>query len=287
MRNFVGVLDKLLGSFGLSWSGDYSEYYRNKADNIAVENAAMNPEVNPLTKSRSGDRLKILSNTLCTIEDMDNATRRNKEKYIEELMISCTALPYQIVSCHYIGDGKAWAMYNLNNKRTLSLAINEINFHLSTFSKLENDKETEAMMLKILPLKFHINFDNICFDYGEKPVAGQLPRSYILYSPKTKAGKWSQYPLIAYFNTIHDGSEDNNGENYAGELYYAISGDLARANVRCWNKAQYARFDFSVIGRSFGITTIKVLGKSGKLFNLYDRVQALTDYFDIGLEVEE
>ena len=195
---------------------------------------------------------------------------------IEEEMTYFPFLPYQICNCSYIGENKAWAAYNLNNKRTLSLAINEINYHLSTLHDLEQDNEVE----KIIPSDYQINFKSICFDFGSVLHADDLPRSYLIYAPRTKTKKRPQYPLIAFFSTVRDSIKSFDEENYIGELYYSVNGELSKACIHCWKHGKFAEFNFSVVGRSFLISTIKAIGTDGKLFTLYDCMWKFTDYVD-------
>lgn len=283
----MSILDKFLGHFGFSWSGDYTEYSKNSSclkrknprkicsnprgiPDIKTEYSNVNHEKYP-------NKIAILMNSRCIVEQLTVKERSEKSKAIEELMLYFVKLPYQIGNCSYIGEGKAWTLYNWDNKRTLSLAINELNYYLSIINELE---EGESAIPKVLPVRFHINFNNICFDWGTTLAKDSLPRSYILYTPITKKNRHSQYPLIAFFNTIQCAPDDNNGENYCGELYYSINGELAKASIHCWKNGYFAEFNFSVVGRTFQISSIRTLGKDHKLFTLYDCTWKYTDYID-------
>ncbi len=157
------------------------------------------------------------------------------------------------------------------------MAINEINYHLSTLRELEPEQDA---IPKIVPLDYNIKFGTICFDYSSVVRAGDFPRSYIVYAPKTKTGKRSQYPLIAFFNTIKNSENNNGGENYCGELYYSINGDLSKATVHCWKHRKFTEFNFSVVGRTFLISSIKTVDENGRMFSVYDCNWKFTDYAD-------
>lgn len=227
-------------------------------------------------KISNPDRIAVLINSRFERENLSKQDRLKISQIIEEKMTHFVFLPYQICNCSYIGENKAWASYNLNNKRTLSLAINEINYHLETLSELEEND----VISKIIPLDYHIPFSSICFDFAYPLHDGDLPRSYLIYAPETKTGKRSQYPIIAFFNTIKNGEHDNNGENYIGELFYAINGDLSKATIHCRKRGKFSEFNFSVVGRTFSITSIKTIGENEKLFTLYDCMWKYTDYID-------
>ena len=256
----MGVLDNFLGRFGLSWSGSYEEYYVEPKE----------------VKSAPPSKIAILVNYRCEKDVLSKNDWLKMSQVIEEGMTYFPFLPYQICNCSYIGENKAWAAYNLNNKRTLSLAINEINYHLSTLHDLEQDNEIE----KIIPSDYQINFNSICFDFGPVLHADDLPRSYLIYAPRTKTKKRNQYPLIAFFSTVRDSIKSFDEENYIGELYYSVNGELSKACIHCWKHGKFAEFNFSVVGRSFLISTIKTIGTDGKLFTLYDCMWKFTDYVD-------
>lgn len=209
----------------------------------------------------------------------ENLSRRQQlqmEKIVVEKMLYYVALPYQICDCSYIGESKAWTGYNWNNKAVLRTSIDEINQFFATVKDIES-----GMLKEIVPIDYHIDFNSICFEYRPSASSSSFPQSYILYVPETKAGKKSQYPLVAYFNTIANSPEDHGGENYAGELYYSITGEVAKATIHCRKRGRFAEFNFSVIGRTFMISTIRVLNqKTHRLAPIYDCTWLLTDYMD-------
>ena len=269
----MGVLDNFLGRFGLSWSGNYEEYYAEEPEPRDSPAAYVEPKG---VQSAPPSKIAILVNSRCEKDVLSKNDWLKMSQVIEEEMTYFPFLPYQICNCSYIGENKAWAAYNLNNKRTLSLAINEINYHLSTLHDLEQDNEVE----KIIPSDYQINFKSICFDFGSVLHADDLPRSYLIYAPRTKTKKRPQYPLIAFFSTVRDSIKSFDEENYIGELYYSVNGELSKACIHCWKHGKFAEFNFSVVGRSFLISTIKAIGTDGKLFTLYDCMWKFTDYVD-------
>lgn len=229
-----------------------------------------------VSKSSSQEKIPILLNSRCALAHMSKEDWITANKVIEEKMSYFPMLHYQIGNCFYIGDGKAWSGYNLNCKKELNLAINEINYYLASVNELEE----ENVITKVLKERFCINFNKICFDWSDYSEDGDLPRSYLLYCPETASGKHSQYPLVAFFNTIKNSVLDNNEENYTGELYYSLTGELSKATVYCRKNGVFAEFKFSVIGRTFLISSIRTHDKDGKLFTLYDCIWKLTDYID-------
>lgn len=269
----MAILDKFLNQFGLSWSGSYKDYYSEDTGAVASPRGPIDQSCNEYERP---SKIAILVNSRCVKENLSKDANLSMSRLIEEEMTYFSFIPYQICNCAYIGEHKAWAMYNLNNKRTLSLAINEINYHLGTLHDLEEDSAIE----KIIPADYQINFNSICFDYGLITSPEDLPRSYLIYAPKTKSGKKSQYPLIAFFNTSKYGIKSIHEENYIGELCYSVNGEMSKACIHCWKHGKFAEFNFSVVGRSFLISTIKTIGESGKLFTLYDCMWKFTDYID-------
>lgn len=247
-------------------------YYRQNESVEMPENKTSKAETLPknVKPVKESEKIAILINSRITKENVSKETWKHMNKIIEEKMTYYRFLPYQICDCSYIGEGVAWAQYNLNNKRELQLAIYQINYFLA------ESKSLDEMIAKVIPTDFHIAFETICFD---GPYCYGLPRSYVLYQPETKNGKKSQYPLIAFFNTAK-GTENYTDEFYSGELYYAINGDFAKAVVHCHKHGKFAEFTFSVIGRTFLISKIRTIGKDGKQFVLYDCIWALTDYID-------
>ncbi len=223
------------------------------------------------------EKIALLLKGRCIKENLSKQDWLKASSAIEYEMGNYVFMPFQVCNCFYIGEGKAWTSYNLNNKRALSLAINEINYHLSTLRELEPEQDA---IPKIVPLDYNIKFGTICFDYSSVVRAGDFPRSYIVYAPKTKTGKRSQYPLIAFFNTIKNSENDNGGENYCGELYYSITGDLSKATVHCWKHGKFTEFNFSVVGRTFLISSIKTVDENGRMFSVYDCNWKFTDYAD-------
>ena len=250
--------------------------YKQKKENTLHLNKTSAP-FESVSKFSSQEKIPILLNSRCALAHLSKEDWITANKIIEEKMSYFPMLHYQIGNCFYIGEGKAWSGYNLNCKRELNLAINEINYYLASVNELEKDVNA---ITKVLKEKFFINFNKICFDWSDYSKAGDLPRSYLLYCPETASGKHSQYPLVAFFNTIKNSEHDNNGENYAGELYYSLTGELSKATVYCWKNGVFAEFKFSVIGRTFLISSIRTHDKNGKLFTLYDCIWKLTDYID-------
>lgn len=248
---------------------------REEANTLSLSKTSASPQ--NVSKSSVQEKIPILLNSRCALAHMSKEDWITANKIIEEKMSYFPMLHYQIGNCFYIGDGKAWSGYNLNCKKELNLAINEINYYLASVNELESG---ENEITKVLKEKFCINFNKICFDWSDYSEVGDLPRSYLLYCPETSFGKHSQYPLVAFFNTIKNSELDNNGENYAGELYYSLTGELSKATVYCWKKGVFAEFKFSVIGRTFLISSIRTHDKNGKLFTLYDCIWKLTDYID-------
>lgn len=218
-------------------------------------------------------KIPILINSRVTKEQLPKETWKQMNSVIAEKMSYFVHLPYQICDCSYIGDGKAWAEYNWNNKRTLEIAINQINYFLSDVCNLSDNIQD------LVRTDYHINFKDIYFEYVSPIKIDDLPQSYIIYVPETKTGKRSQYPLIAFFNTSK-GNVSTYDEFYAGELYYAINGDLARALVHCHKGGMFAEFTMSVVGRTFLVSRIRRIGKDGKLFTAYDCEWEFTDYID-------
>lgn len=265
-------LDNALGRFGLSWTGSYSDYYDSKNEE---ENFNQESQERTINLQKNDVKIAILLNSRCVKEALPKNVWLRMSKIIEEKMTYFTFLPYQICDCSYIGENKAWTTYNMNNKHTLSLAISEINQHLANLHELEENDLIE----RVLPSDYHIDFNSICFDFGMISCVNDLPRSYLIYAPETKTGKHSQYPLIAFFNTILHSPEDNGGENYLGELYYSINGELSKAKIQCHKDGKFAEFNFSVLGRTFMISSIKTLGRNG-MFTLYDCMWKFTDYID-------
>ena len=250
--------------------------YRQKKANTLTLNKTSAP-FESVCKSSSQEKIPILLNSRCALAHMSKEDWITTNKIIEEKMSYFPMLHYQTGNCFYIGEGKAWSGYNLNCKKELNLAINEINYYLASVNELGKDVN---VITKVLKETFCINFNKICFDWSDYSEAGDLPKSYLLYCPETASGKHSQYPLVAFFNTIKNSEHDNNGENYAGELYYSLTGELSKATVYCWKNGVFAEFKFSVIGRTFLISSIRTHDKNGKLFTLYDCIWKLTDYID-------
>ena len=230
---------------------------------------------NPVSVPNQQEKIAVLLNARVVKENVTKQQWIQLGKIVEEKMLYYVALPYQICDCSYIGESKAWAMYNLNNKAVLRTDIDEINVFFSTVGRLE-----QGMLNRIIPTDYHIDFNAICFDYGQCVSMDALPRSYLLYTPETKSGKKAQYPLVAFFNTIANSPSDHAGENYTGELHYAITGEVAKATVFCWKHGKFAEFNFSVIGRTFMISSIRMHNTSGRLATIYDSTWALTDYID-------
>ena len=192
---------------------------------------------------------------------------------IEDEMKNFQCLPYQICNCSYIGEHVAWTTYNLTNKRCLQLAIEELNLHLKTI------KDLDDVVKRVIPTDYHIRFDEIFYEFTNCTSEDDLPRSYILYRPKTKNGKIAKYPLIAYFDTAKT-VKNPNEENYCGELYYSVNGELCDARLHCWKHGIYSQIILGMVGRSFIIKKIKSHDKNGKLFTFYDCKWAFTDYID-------
>ena len=230
----------------------------------------------PRTSDPREEKTAVLLHTRIVKENLSRQQRVQKAKAVIDKMLYYVALPYQICDCFYIGEAKAWTSYNLNNKAVLKSAIDELNGFFATVKNLEG-----GMLKDIIPTDYHIDFNNICFEYHRKASAFSLPQSYVLYTPLTKSGKMAQYPLVAFFNTISDSPDDHNGENYTGELYYAITGEVTKATVFCRKRGRFAEFNFSVVGRTFMISTIRMLNrKTGKIAPIYDCTWWLTDYMD-------
>lgn len=218
-------------------------------------------------------KIAVLINSRVCKEELTKEQWKNASNLLEEEMSYFPCLPFQICNCSYIGEHTAWTTYNMTNQRCLQPAINEINYLLADVVNLDD------AVSKIIPTNYFIDFKSICFDYSEHVKYGDLPRSYMLYRPKTKAGKLSRYPLIAFFNTIRNSPEEK-PENYIGELFYSVNGELCEAKLHCWKYGKFAEFEFSTIGRTFMISKIRTHGADGKLFLLYDCMWKFTDYID-------
>lgn len=218
-------------------------------------------------------KVPVLINSRVCKEDLPKEQWKCASDLIEEEMNCFPCLPFQICNCSYIGENTAWATYNMTNKRCLQPAINELNYLLADVVNLDDT------VSKIIPQNYFIDFKSICFDYSDYVKYGDLPRSYMLYRPKTKSGKLSRFPLIAFFNTIKN-SPSEKSENYIGELCYSVNGELCEAKLHCWKHGKFAEFEFSTIGRTFMISKIRTHGADGKLFLLYDCMWKFTDYID-------
>lgn len=230
----------------------------------------------PIASPPCAEKIAVLLNSRIARENLDCGQQLQMSKIVVEKMLYYVALPYQICDCFYIGESKAWTGYNWNNKAVLRTSIDEINHFFSTVKDIE-----DGTLKKIIPVDYYIDFNSICFDYHRKASPSSLPQSYILYMPETKSGKKAQYPLAAFFNTIADSPKDHNGENYAGEFYYAITGEVGKATIHCWKHGRFSEFNFSVIGRTFMISTIRTLNReTGRVSPIYDCTWPLTDYMD-------
>ena len=151
----MAILDKFLNQFGLSWSGSYKDYYSEDTGAVASPRGPIDQSCNEYERP---SKIAILVNSRCVKENLSKDANLSMSRLIEKEMTYFSFIPYQICNCAYIGEHKAWAMYNLNNKRILSLAINEINYHLGTLHDLEEDSAIE----KIIPADYQINFNSIC-----------------------------------------------------------------------------------------------------------------------------
>ncbi len=222
------------------------------------------------------EKVAVLLTSRIVKENLDRRQKVQMSKLVIEKMLYYVALPYQICDCFYIGETKAWTWYNENNKAILQTSIDELNQFFATVKSLE-----DGMLKDIIPIDYCIDFNSICFEYRSNASPLSLPQSYILYTPETKTGKKAQYPLVAYFSTIADSPNDHGGENYVGELYYAITGEVAKATIHCWKHDRFSEFNFSVVGRTFMISTIRMLNqKTRRVEPIYDCTWPLTDYMD-------
>ena len=222
------------------------------------------------------EKIAVLLSGRIVKENLGKRQQIQMAKIVAEKMLYYAALPYQICDCFYIGESKAWTGYNWNNKAVLRTSIDEINHFFATVKDLE-----DGMLKQIIPVDFFIDFNAICFEYRSGTSSLSLPQSYILYTPETKSGKKAQYPLVAYFNTIADSPKDHGGENYAGELYYAITGEVAKATIHCWKHGKFSEFNFAVVGRTFMISTIRMINQNThRIEPIYDCTWLLTDYMD-------
>lgn len=269
----MGILGKFLDNFGLSWGGSYEEYYSNKENNSSSEGIPpiKKPENTSVNLGASETKIPVLINSRISKESLPRERQIKANQAIEEKMTNYCRMPYQICNCSYIGEGTAWTGYNWNNRRTLELAINQINYFL------EETKNLDDVVSKAIPSDYHINFREIQFD--EPYSSYGLPRSYILYCPEGKNKKRPKFPLIAFFNTSA-GNLSFDDEFYIGELYYAVNGDLSRAVIQCHKHGKFAEYTLSVIGHTFLISKIKTVGANGKIFTLYDCMWELTNYID-------
>lgn len=75
------------------------------------------------------EKIALLLKGRCIKENLSKQDWLKASSAIEYEMGNYVFMPFQVCNCSYIGEGKAWTSYNLNNKRALSLAINEINYH--------------------------------------------------------------------------------------------------------------------------------------------------------------
>ena len=153
----------LLNQFGLSWSGSYKDYYSEDTVAVASSRGPIDQSCNEYERP---SKIAILVNSRCVKENLSKEANLSMSRLIEEEMTYFSFIPYQICNCAYIGEHKAWAMYNLNNKRTLSLAINEINYHLGTLHDLEEDSAIEKPIAGLDKSQYGgFSTDEYTFDY--------------------------------------------------------------------------------------------------------------------------
>lgn len=105
------TLDKILGRFNLSWSGSYDDYYESLRKNNDFVPAA-----------QKNKKIPILINSRCEKENLSKQEWIQKSRDIESQMLNFICLPYQTITCSYIGENKAWTSYNWNNKNMLRIA---------------------------------------------------------------------------------------------------------------------------------------------------------------------
>lgn len=261
----MGLFQKLA-----EWNWSQSE--QGKTEFSKTDDLKAAPSKKPQQSQQNTQRIAYLLNKRINLEILSKTEWKNKCEAIEHLMNCYQRLPYQICNCYYIGENRAYTLYNWNNKRTLELAINLINYHLSTVSSLDISGNS-------VPTDYNILFNSICFDYAESAQPGDLPRSYIVYSPLTKSGKSSTIPLIAYFNTLA-GYSGNMTEYYMGEIHYFANGEIEKINLFCKKRNVGANFLLKYIGGVFSICSIEMIGKDGKPFVAYDFIDELSGYIN-------
>ena len=181
---------------------------------------------------------------------------------IEEDMCRYRLLPYQICNCSFIDKQSAFAMFNLNNKQVLQIAIDEIN------SYMKDCMSFPSAVKGILLCPPNIPFEKIVYDYRKNAVPGDKPMTYIIYQPKTKQGANSKYPLKVHFSTFYDFSYNE----FWGDLFYSVDGQVSKAVIYYYTERLTFVFRFGVIGRTFLIKDIDFTntstGKKGKIYDV-------------------
>lgn len=220
-------------------------------------------------------RRHFLIDTLWEYPELPTEERLQKEKLIFDRMRAFPFLPFNISSCNYISDWKAWSEYDVPNVRALMPYVNTINSFLSDFQRLPRwNYFQESLGQRRVPTDYRIAFTQIDFGFHPGAAYRDLPRSYLIFNPLTKAGKASQYPLIAYFAT-----RLNDFASYFCELYFAINGDLAKAKLHCLKNGNFNCFDFSVIGQTFTVSRITGRDYPNRKVVLYDARRAYNILF--------
>lgn len=177
--------------------------------------------------------------------------QRLVEQQIAQNMLAYSALPYQICTCRFMDDAKAWAMFNQTNVNALALAIEELNKLIANC-----DAANQAFRL-LVPFVIRVPMHKLKFGYHKDATVGDLPISYFVYQPFTKTGRQTKYPLSVHFSTIGEYHEVLMDECH-GDLYYEKDGSITKAKLVYFYNDRCFVYTFGLVGRTFAITKVEI-----------------------------
>lgn len=159
------------------------------------------------------------------------------------------SLPYQIpVFSSEKGNESA---LNKNNQFQALTDINTLNFYLNEAKEIANISSELNICTE------DINFEKI-----------NESQSKLVFTPYTKTGKKSKYPLMFRFFTHNFFDFDDSSDSYRGEIYYMQDGNIGKARIICRTNGIYV-VNIGLIGTSLKIKSIKNTGANGIEKTLY------------------
>ena len=263
----MNFIDKLLGVFGLSWTGSYEEYYKSKSENVCYKV----PLYNSYTLKRPKKEKRIICENDVYEKIVAESIQKRKENGAPQFTIGHIPMEAEwnsmLLNLHpaceiawYAGDGGEAIPRYLIHPDNIETVYHDVSLLIEIANHFCESKNVHFRFPNVLISDF-LWRPEFCVDEAFQ----SWRQCQMIPQPLTKAGKQPKYPLKIRLDT------KNARKNFwfQSELYYTRDGDLAKAKIWCLGDIYYSA-DFLENEYLLEVKRLTVKNNTGKIIRTID-----------------